>query len=96
MSVFETIAIQIIRGQEFVIGPLAWSEAQKVPGIVVDTVQGRVTLSGDGKAVVNLLVAQYERLFGHASHEVCIDAATASIKNLPPSDIPTSLLTEHD
>ena len=35
MSIFDQIAIKIIREQEFIIGPVAWSEASKVPGFNV-------------------------------------------------------------
>ncbi len=39
-----------------------------------------------------ILVAQYERLFGRASHEVCKEAAAALIASLPRADVPQSLL----
>ena len=32
MNTLDSIAVKIIKEQELVIGPLAWSEAQKVPG----------------------------------------------------------------
>ena len=74
-------------------GPLAWSEAGKVQGLQVNEQKGEVSISnGDPKAAVDRLVAQYERLFGRASHEVCIEAAASMISSLPKSDVPASLL----
>jgi len=41
--------------------------------------------------VVDKLVAQYERLFGKASHEVCKDAVQDIIAEMEPEQIPNSL-----
>lgn len=91
---FSLIAIKIIKEQELIIGPLAWIEATKVQGLkVVDQKTGEVAInSSDQKEVINRLVAQYERLFGRASHEVCKDAVTSIIAELLPSEIPSSLV----
>ncbi|MBV9349837.1 MAG: hypothetical protein JO026_03730 [Patescibacteria group bacterium] len=95
MPLFDQIAVKIIKEQALVIGPLAWSEAQKVAGLsVVDAKKGEISITEtDPKEVVNRLVAQYERLFGRASHEVCKDAVKGLIAELSVSEIPTSLLT---
>ena len=47
------------------------SEARKVPGIqVINQKKGEIALQdGDAKPIIDKLVAQYERLFGKASHE---------------------------
>ena len=94
MNTFDNIAVKIIKEQELIIGPLAWSEAGKVPGLhVVNEMPGEVTLNdGDPKETVNKLVGQYERLFGKASHEVCREAVASLIAELGPSEIPSSLL----
>jgi hypothetical protein len=94
MSTLDQIAGKIIKEQELVIGPLAWTEAGKVSGLhVVNEKSGEVELkNGDPKEVVNRLVAQYERLFGRASHETCRDAVSAILADLAPSEIPSSLL----
>ena len=91
----DIIAVKIIEEQKLVIGPLAWSEAQKVNGLqVVDLRNGKVVLrDGDPKEVVNRLVAQYERLFGRASREVCRKAVAGMLAELSPVDIPSSLRT---
>lgn len=93
MDVFSQIAIKIIKEQELIIGPLAWYEAEKVRGLkIIDQKTGEVELkNGDPKQVVDALVNQYERLFGKASHEVCREAVTALVADLPPTDVPTSL-----
>lgn len=94
MTVLDQIAVKIIKEQELVIGPLAWSEAAKVSGLsVISKEKGEVELkNGDPKEVVNHLVAQYERLFGRASHEVCKDAVKSMLANLSQPEIPSSLL----
>lgn len=91
MNRFDQIAEKIIREQELVIGPLAWTEAGKVPGLHVDFGRGEVRLEGEPKETINRLVNQYERLFGRASREACREAVAGLIAELPPSDIPSSL-----
>lgn len=88
---FPQIAIRIIREQELVIGPLAWDEAIKVPGFNIDQSHNSVSLSGDGKDIINRLVAQYERLFGKVSHAVCHDAVQDLIAEMKPDEVPESL-----
>lgn len=92
MSTLDTIAEKIIREQELVIGPLAWSEAQKVSGLQIGGDRHVALQNGDPKAVIDRLVAQYERLFGRASHEVCKEAAASLIRGMPQGEVPTSLL----
>ncbi len=99
MSIYHQIATRIIKEQELIIGPLAWSEARKVVGLkVIDKQAGQkdfVEFSSDtpteSQEVINRLVAQYERLFGRASREVCREVVNGIIVDLQPSEIPTSL-----
>ena len=92
MTVFSNIVLKIIMQQEAVIGPLAWNEASKVQGLRVEKSLGTVEMTdADQGVVVDRLVAQYERLFGRASHEVCREAAASLIANLPPAEVPSSL-----
>jgi hypothetical protein len=92
MTTLEEITIRIIREQELIIGPLAWSEADKVEGLRIDRTKGEVTVdTGDPKIAVDQLVARYERLFGRASEEVCREAAAPFLAGLSPADIPSSL-----
>ena len=93
MATMDTIAVKIIKEQELVIGPLAWSEAGKVTGLrVVNRTSAQIEIvDNDQKQVIDRLVARYERLFGRASHEVCREAAASIIATLPQAEVPTSL-----
>lgn len=92
MNPLQSICMKIIREQELVIGPLAWSEAKKVQGLRVDVQNDEVDITnGDPKLVVDRLVAQYERLFGRASEEVCREAAASIVATLPRAEVPASL-----
>ena len=92
LSIFDQISIRIIKEQELVIGPVAWEEAKKVSGFhVVDQDKGEVTFDGDPKEVLSRLVAQYSRLFGQVSKEVCKEAVQDLIAELPQTDVPDSL-----
>src|SRR4051812_18908807 len=93
LAQFPQIVLRIIKEQESVIGPLAWDEARKVQGIeIIDQKKGEINLrEGDQGGIVNNLVAQYERIFGKASHEVCREAVQDIIAEMPPEEIPSSL-----
>lgn len=92
MTIYQQITIRIIKEQELIIGPMAWDEALKVPGLKVDRIAKIVeVVAGDDKGAIDQLVARYERLFGRASHEVCREAAMSITADLLPGDIPTSL-----
>lgn len=82
----KTLALKIIKEQESIIGPLAWSEAEKVEGIDIDGKS--VVVSGETKTILEDLVAQYELLFGVASREVCRQAVHGFIDDLPEDMIP--------
>ena len=88
---FSQISIRIIIEQELIIGPLAWDEAMKVSGLIIDQSHISVSFVGDQKDVINRLVAQYERLFGKASHEVCKEAVQDLIAEMTPEEVPSSL-----
>lgn len=94
MSILDKIAEKIIEEQELVIGPLAWTEASNVHGLQIDSKSHEtvLTVGIDQKETINRLVAQYERLFGRASQEVCRDAVAVMLASLAPSEIPSSLL----
>ena len=93
MTILDQIAGRIIREQELIIGPIAWSEANKVVGVrVIDQGKAEIEIEGeDKKQVIDMLVARYERLFGRASHEVCREAAGKLLASLQPAEIPQSL-----
>ena len=91
MEIFAQIALRIIKEQELVIGPLAWHEASKVNGLIPHPESNQVVITGEKHDVVNRLVAQYERLFGRASREVCKEAAESLLADLPRSEVPANL-----
>jgi hypothetical protein len=93
MTTLDQIVIKIIREQELVIGPLAWSEAAKVRGIqIINKNSGEIIFTTNNpKEAVDLLVNQYEKLFGRASHEVCREAVANLIADLSPEEVPASL-----
>ena len=92
-NLLQEMTVRIIREQELVIGPLAWIEAAKVQGLkIIDQRAGTVLITEeDHGAVIDRLVAQYEKLFGQASHEVSKDAVKSLIANIPQGEIPQSL-----
>lgn len=92
MTIFNQISLRIIKEQELVIGPVAWDEAQKVQGFkVLDQSKDEVAIEGDPAEVLNKLVAQYSRLFGQVSKEVCKQAVQDLIAELPQDQVPDSL-----
>ncbi len=92
MTIFDQISLRIIKQQELVIGPIAWEEAKKVQGFkVIDQAKGEVAIEGDAQEILNRLVAQYSRLFGRVSEEVCKEAVQDLLVELPQGDVPASL-----
>ncbi len=94
IAVFNQISIEIIKEQALIIGPLAWTEARKVLGLqIISQKPGEVMVdANDPKGVIDRLVAQYERLFGKLSHDICKEAAHDLIATLPENEIPSSLM----
>lgn len=91
MDIYAQIATKIIEQQETIIGPVAAEQARGVNGLKLDWGKHEVTVTGDGRAVIDKLVAQYRHLFGQVSVEVCKDAAAKLISQLPPEQLPKSL-----
>jgi len=91
-TILGQISVRIIKEQELIIGPVAWEEAKKVSGLkVVNQESGEVSLDGDPKEILNRLVAQYTKLFGRLSAEVCKEAVQDLVAELPQGDVPSSL-----
>jgi hypothetical protein len=94
MAKYDEIIKKIIKEQELLMGPVAWYEAGKVPGLhVIDpkTASFSVDENTNGLVVVDSLVGQYGKLFGQAAREVCREAVTALVADLAPSEVPSSL-----
>lgn len=87
---YTTVAKTIIKRQESIVGPLAWTEASKVGGV---TVSGNsLEVVGDGKKVLEALVMQYKTLFGQASVEACKDAVAPLMEEISKEQMPSILL----
>ena len=91
MDTYDQIATRIAKEQELIIGPIAWSEAKKVPGVKIEEKKHEITIDTDDKNVVDKLVLQYENFFGRASREVCRDAVRDLVATMSPEEVPTSL-----
>lgn len=90
--ILNQVSVRIIKEQELIMGPVAWEEAKKVNGFkVINQQSGEVSFEGDPKDVLDRLVAQYSRLFGQVSVEVCKEAVQDLLVELPQDQIPTSL-----
>lgn len=93
MTIFEQIALKIIKAQEPIIGPIAWHEAKNISDIsILDQKEGILLLKGNGKKVIEALVYRYRTMFGKTAHRVCIDAAKDLIQQLPVNEIPENLV----
>lgn len=90
ISVYSTLATNILKSQMMVVGPLAIDQARKVAGISIGT-GDTITIQGNGKELLEKLVQQFEQLFGQASVEACKDAIKESQLSLSPSDLPEIL-----
>lgn len=90
-QITDQLAGKIIHEQELIIGPVAWEQAGKVTGLRIDIAKHEASIEGDTKEVLERLVAQYEKLFGAASREVCRDAVRPLLSQVPETDIPAVL-----
>ena len=92
MDILEQAAEKIIEEQEKIIGPIAFEQAKKVPGLSIDLQKHEVKIEGDQREILQKLVEQYQHLFGRASVEVCKDAVKDIIKQAPQDNIPSLIL----
>ena len=92
MDIYTQLAEKIVKEQETIIGPVAFEQALKVPGISIDSATHNITLTGNKKEILELLVKQYEGLFGRTSVEVCREATKDIVSNSPKDQIPQILL----
>lgn len=91
MDIYSQLAEKIIKEQEGIVGPVALEQAKKVQGLSVDWPKHEVKISGNQKEVLEHLVEQYQHLFGRASVEVCKDAVSSIVGQLPKDQIPPLL-----
>lgn len=91
MDVYAQMATKIIEQQQTIIGPVAIEQAKSVSGLKVDWDKHHVSVSGNEQAVIDKLVSQYKELFGKISVEVCKEAASKLLSELPADKQPASL-----
>ena len=91
MDVYAQIAEKIIEQQETIIGPVAIEQAKQVPNISVDWAKKEVKITGNESTAIDNLVDKYKDLFGQISVEVCKEAASKLIGQLPADQQPASL-----
>ena len=93
MTIYDQIALRIIKEQELLMGPVAWQQASKVIGLkIIDSKKGVISIEADdGSVVINSLVSRFENLFGPAGREVCKEAVSALVADMQPTQVPVSL-----
>ncbi len=91
-NLYSEICSQIIKDQAQIIGAtLAYEQATQVPGLTVDPSSYTCTVVGDPTLIVNNLIEQYRDFFGHAAVEVCKEAASKFISQIPEEQKPNLL-----
>lgn len=90
-TVFDQIALKIIKSQEMIIGPVAIEQAQRVPHLKVNWEAKEVNIEGDEPAVINALIEVYRDLFGQISVEVSKEAAAPLMAQLSSGELPEAL-----
>ncbi len=91
MDIFAQIAVQIIKAQEAIIGPVAVEQAQRVPHLKINWAKHEINIDGDKSEAVNALVGVYQEVFGQISKEVSKEAAAPLVGRLPAGDLPKAL-----
>jgi len=91
MDVYGQIALSIIDRQRSIIGPVALEQAMQVSNMSVNVNKREVSFFGDKANAIDELVKKYADLFGQVSVEVCKDAASKLISQIPLDQQPKSL-----
>ncbi len=90
MDMYKQIISSIIKEQQFIIGPLAITQANKVPGLHIED-NADIKIEGDGKTIIQGLVERYSKLFGQASVQICKEAIEPLQGKIEPQDLPDIL-----
>lgn len=92
ITVYTDMCSQIIKDQGSIIGAsLALEQASHVSGLSVDPSTYICTITGSGSVVVNDLIEEYRDFFGHAAVEVCREATSRFMSQLPAGEMPSLL-----
>jgi hypothetical protein len=89
-DIYVKMVVEIVKGQEAIIGPIAIERANSVSGLVLDWNSKSVSFEGDKASIIDSLVDQYRQLFGSISVEVCKEAAH-HVSGLTLDQLPGSL-----
>lgn len=90
-DMYRSIVLEIVQGQEQIIGPIAVEQASSINGITLNWDSKSVELSGDPKQIINNLIGSYKDLFGQISVEVCRQAAHKVSGKLSSDQLPSLL-----
>lgn len=90
---YPELALAIVKGQEEIIGPIAWEQAAGVNGLEVDKPASSIVIANnvDKKQVVENLILRFRDFFGQAAIEVCKDAAGKISQTMTKEELPESL-----
>ena len=89
---YPQLALAIVKGQEEIIGPVAWQQASTVGGLQVEgTTSISFAQNVDKKQVVEELVLRFRDFFGQAAVEVCKEAAAKVSLTMSNDELPASL-----
>ena len=86
-DIYAQIAVNIIVGQEAIIGPVAIEQAQRVSHLKVDWAAKEVVVDGNKVKVIEDLINKYKELFGQISVEVSKQAAAGLMSQLPANTL---------
>lgn len=81
MTGYEEVATSIIQGQSVMIGNVAYSMADKVPGL--DASPGSVRITGDPETVLDALVKEYSAITGPLGVRMCFQSAQDALSRHP-------------
>lgn len=91
-EVYCNIIINIIKRQALIIGPaLAVEQAKMVDGLQFDSASMTCTITGNGSQIIDKLIEKYRDFFGHAAVEVCREAASKYLAQIPTEQTPLLL-----
>jgi hypothetical protein len=91
-SDYEALVRLIIKSQEEVVGPLAWTVVNQVPSIQVKNKENMVLdIVGEPKQAIDSLLLKYFNIFGPISISVAKDKTKDIIKYMPEDMVPERL-----
>ncbi len=92
-GVYVSLLQTIIKSQEEVIGPLAWTEVGQVPNIVIkDKENIQLEILGDPKKTIDSLLENFFNVFGPTALYVAKNSTYRLTKNMQTHQVPDKLL----